>query len=576
MKLRLLPALALLAGASTLTSLSALAPAAASTYPASTHPAAAVHDGYVFATYDDNADKNFNQLLGINDNDEIAGYFGSGTQASPNQGYTLVPPYTQASYTSENYQGAAVQTQVTGLNNAGVTVGFAAAGTGENEGWYNTGNGTFHLVAAPTTDSELPPFNQLLGVNGHDVAVGFYANRQGFDRGYTYDITTGKYAKVLEPGHPGASLTATGINLSGYISGVIAVHHTTEGFIEAGSKFTALNVPGSSSTMALGLNNASEVVGDYTTGSGSKLKTHGFTWTAKGGFVTVDDPRGQGSTTVNGINNEGDLVGFYTVSGGKIDDGFLAIPAKTETKNIVLRAMPAGTVTLSHNESDVTRGGIDVIFSFSDAYGFTPDSAHNLELTDPAGAVLTTFNNPLIANGAGQADESIQTNYPIANLAPGDRVVIVNGTDNSAAGNEPIAATGPIASGTTSYKLSSLEFAANGTSYGTPAGKASLTYDPVAQTLTITVSATGLTPGAHAAHIHVGSCQNQGGVLYMIPDLTASQSGSITGAKRVLTGVSAPIPAAGWYLNLHQGTSANILANGAPTINFRPLLCSSL
>jgi hypothetical protein len=44
----------------------------------------------------------------------------------------------------------------------------------------------------------------------------------------------------------------------------------------------------------------------------------------------------------------------------------------------------------------------------------------------------------------------------------------------------------------------------------------------------------------------------------------------------VATGVTAPLPAAGWYLNVHQGNSSNILSNGQPAIFFRPLLCANL
>jgi hypothetical protein len=68
------------------------------------------HVGYGFRTLDDTADPTFNQLLGINDNGLIAGYFGSGAQGHPNMGYQL----NGASYTSENFPGS-VQTQVTGL-----------------------------------------------------------------------------------------------------------------------------------------------------------------------------------------------------------------------------------------------------------------------------------------------------------------------------------------------------------------------------------------------------------------------------------------------------------------------------
>jgi hypothetical protein len=76
---------------------------------------------YSFQTLNNNRDATFNQLLGINDFGVIAGYFGSGAAGHPNQGYLLAPNHTQ--YINENFPGS-VQTQVTGLNNRGVTVGF--------------------------------------------------------------------------------------------------------------------------------------------------------------------------------------------------------------------------------------------------------------------------------------------------------------------------------------------------------------------------------------------------------------------------------------------------------------------
>ena len=45
---------------------------------------------------------------------------------------------------------------------------------------------------------------------------------------------------------------------------------------------------------------------------------------------------------------------------------------------------------------------------------------------------------------------------------------------------------------------------------------------------------------------------------------------------RTVTDVTSPMPATGWYLNLHQGDMNNILSNGNPTINFRPLLCGDI
>ena len=340
-----LSAAAVAAGALTVGGL-ALLPSAGATV----RPAAGSSSKYVFATYNNNADKTFNQLLGINDSDEIAGYFGSGAKGHPNQGYTVVPPYSQASYTAENFPGS-VQTQVTGLNNSAVTVGFfshqnTASGSNDNHGFWRSAAGVFHQADFPTSDPASPPVDQLLGINGHGLAVGFYTNKQGFNRSYSFNTKNGKFAKILEPGHAGASITATGINLAGFVTGFFAAPHgATDSFLLAGKKFTTIAFPGASATTAFGLNNRSEVVGAYTVGSGDKAKSHGFTWTKSGGFVTVDDPHGKGTTLVNGVNSAGDLVGFYTDSKGNTD-GFLAIPNKSEVKALTLQSMPSGKVTI--------------------------------------------------------------------------------------------------------------------------------------------------------------------------------------------------------------------------------------
>ena len=102
-----------------------------------------------FTTLNDNADPTFNQLLGINNSGEIAGYFGSGTLAAghPNKGYTLNPPYGQGNYHNENFLGS-VQTQVTGINNADRTVGFWADANGDNFGFVDH-DGVFTDVVDP-------------------------------------------------------------------------------------------------------------------------------------------------------------------------------------------------------------------------------------------------------------------------------------------------------------------------------------------------------------------------------------------------------------------------------------------
>jgi hypothetical protein len=282
---------------------------------------------YRFETLNNARDLTFNQLLGINDSGVIAGYFGSGAAGHPNKGYLLLPPY-QGNYVNENFPGS-VQTQVTGLNNRGVTVGFwssmnNANQVNDNHGFVDAG-GHFRTADFPTGSPATPPVDQLLGVNDNDVAVGFYTDANGNNHGYEYNIGQHRFSTVAEAGV--TNLTAAAINDAGDVAGFyVNSAGTTDGFLKTHhGQFIGLAVPGAASTMALGVNNLDEVVGVYTVGSGSSAQMHGFTWTPQHGFRTVDDPHGIGTTTVNGVNDHGQLVGFYVDSAGNTD-GFLATP----------------------------------------------------------------------------------------------------------------------------------------------------------------------------------------------------------------------------------------------------------
>lgn len=287
---------------------------------------------YQVLTLNDNRDRTFNQLLGINNQGAITGYFGSGAQGHPNKGYELLPPFSQGDFGNENFPGS-VQTQVTGLNDWGISVGFfstqnTANQSNDNFGFYAR-RGRFHQVDFPTGDNASPPVNQLLGVNNSGVAVGFYTNGGGSNRGYEYDIFTRRFTRVLVPGAPpgtaGPSLTAAGINNEGDVAGFFnKTSSTVDGFLKLDhGGFVTIAYPGASSTQALGVNDFGEVVGTYTTGSGNVAVTHGFAWT-DGHFTAVNIPIAT-STTVNGVNDEGDIVGFYTTASGRTE-GFTGLP----------------------------------------------------------------------------------------------------------------------------------------------------------------------------------------------------------------------------------------------------------
>jgi hypothetical protein len=282
--------------------------------------------GYSFETLNNAGDLTFNQLLGINDADQIAGYFGSGAAGHPNKGYQLLlPPAAHIHYVNENFPHS-VQTQVTGLNNKGVTVGFwssmnNASMVNDNHGFVEF-DGRFRNADFPTGSPASPPVDQLLGINDSNIAVGFYVDAAGTSHGYEYNLGSNRFTQINEPS---MGLTAAAINDSNDVAGFyVNFAGVTDGFFltPQNNHFTTLAFPGAMSTMALGVSGRGEVVGVYTDAANNM---HGFTWTARHGFTTVDDPNGAGTTTINGVNDRGQLVGFYVDANGNTD-GFVATP----------------------------------------------------------------------------------------------------------------------------------------------------------------------------------------------------------------------------------------------------------
>ena len=291
-----------------------LATAAVAPAGATSASRVAPRTGYSFQTLDNESDPTFNQLLSINDAGAIAGYFGSGSPAKthPNRGYVLDGPYGQQNYVNENFPGAQ-QTQVTGINDSGTTVGFYADAAGDNFGFVLK-QGIWTAVINPNTTGTV---NQLLGLNNKGVAVGFYTDAKGNAHAYKFNFHTDVFSPIDIPG--ATSATATGINASDDVSGFYTKAGVTYGFLLKGGVVTSFSAGGSSNTMAFGINNSDVIVGSW---AGKGTVVHGFIW-ANGSATTLDDPNGKGTTTLNGINSVGDVVGFYTDSMNHVD-GFVA------------------------------------------------------------------------------------------------------------------------------------------------------------------------------------------------------------------------------------------------------------
>ncbi|TVZ06180.1 hypothetical protein EAS64_01685 [Trebonia kvetii] len=302
---------------------------ALATLDAATSPAAAGAAGYQFVEIGSHQDRTFNQLLGINNRGQIAGYFGAGVPGHPNKGYEISAPYAQNDFQHENFPGS-VQTQITGLNDTGIEVGFFSTQNKNGNPDSNFGfwrqNGKYHEVNFPAKNNSTPPQDQLLGINDTGTAVGFYNDNAGNSHGFAYNIATKKFKVITVPG--ATSVTAAAINDKGTVAGFyVNAKGNTVSFTKTHTgKVTTIAVAGATATSALGLNDNGWVVGFYTTGSGNSAATHGFVFLPNGKFITkFDDPNGLGNTTLNGINNENDIVGFYGDAAGNTD-GLVAFP----------------------------------------------------------------------------------------------------------------------------------------------------------------------------------------------------------------------------------------------------------
>ena len=275
-----------------------------------------------------------------------------------------------------------------------------------------------------------------------------------------------------------------------------------------------------------------------------------------------------GANTLQPDSKSASGMGASTV--GKSDAG--------ESGVLRLMGMPTGTVRVWRDSQGKLEAQLAV-------YGLTPGSSHDVSIDAPNSTpVSPEVRFPAFtADRTGRANVALTATSAAGALASGSRFSIRLGTYTASdAANSPaaelIAGSGvlPAQPNGVVSGLHPRSFGLTGNYVGRLHGWAKIAYDRSTKTLSVTMTAYGLAPGAHAAHIHLGSCQDQGAVKYMLMDFQADASGNIVNQTRTVRPAAPAPPATGWYLNLHLGNSGNILAKGMPTLNFRPELCSDV
>jgi len=172
--------------------------------------------------------------FGINDNGVIVGQY---VNAAGN-----TPGFVDANgvITTINATPTATVTNVQGINNGGIAIGFYSADGVHQHGFlYNTSTKQTTLLPDPSTariTANGLVLTQFLGINDNNEAVGYYQTTNGSQYGFLFNLSTNTYTFLDAPNAAvvnGVQITQiTGVSNAGEICGFyIAANGAQHGFI---------------------------------------------------------------------------------------------------------------------------------------------------------------------------------------------------------------------------------------------------------------------------------------------------------------------------------------------------------
>jgi uncharacterized membrane protein len=203
-------------------------------------------------------------------------------------------------FTQVNVKGAKA-TALGGINNEGVMVGQYTDTKGDTH-CFSLAGGKVTTINYPKVTSD-----SCIHINSSGEIAGEATLSSTKNLGFVYSSSTGKFTTV--PGPKGAvSSAAYGINDSGVIVGEYSSSETSlHGFMLKGGKYTALNVPGATLTLATSINNSGEV----TLFAAVSGKIGAYLYNGKT-YKTINVPKAANSLATD-ISNTGDIV-FETLN----------------------------------------------------------------------------------------------------------------------------------------------------------------------------------------------------------------------------------------------------------------------
>lgn len=242
---------------------------------------------------------------------------------------------------------------------------------------------------------------------------------------------------------------------------------------------------------------------------------------------------------------------------------------KSTTATAMLKHVPNGTADLSWDPSSHM---LTVKIALA---GLAPSSMHPSHIHTGScsnqGNVIYPLQN-IVADAHGVATATTMVSIPKGIPASGWYVNVHNGPGLTPADQFLPIVCGDVANTNTATTAMQSVHVALVAAPGASAGQASSGMAQLSlsgTTLTVKLTLSGLEPNsAHAAHIHTGSCESQGAVVYPLTNVMADASGSAT-VMTTINNVSS-IPATGWYVNVHHSTALSTQTG------FDPIACGNV
>ena len=284
-------------------------------------------------------------INGINDLGQVVGYYQEGNPLAgisapqPGLSYQAFERNLDGTFSKINPPDATRESSATGINNSGQITGYFTDTINNTHGYILSGT-TFDILDVPGPGPNGSASSTIaLGINARGDVVGSYGSGlettvnpsiDGFVRqGGTYSdvIYPNVPPSVVQPasGYSGIN-RAYGINSVGDIVGIYFARFDPasngfHGFLLRNDSYSTFDFPtdANHATLAYGINDMSQIVGDFTDSNGP----HAYLYS--GGTFAALYISGSTRSQAFGINNLGQIVGNFVDSNGNTR-GFIASP----------------------------------------------------------------------------------------------------------------------------------------------------------------------------------------------------------------------------------------------------------